>query len=61
MPLLPTASGRAARTDGGRIRLCTMMRALEAIAKLSFGSVNFSDLVLTFCLVLPDRKRCLKN
>ncbi|ABE32860.1 hypothetical protein Bxe_A0068 [Paraburkholderia xenovorans LB400] len=34
---------------------------LDAVAKLSFGSVNFSGLVLTFCLVLPDRKRCLKN
>jgi hypothetical protein len=34
---------------------------LEAVAKLSFGSVNFSDLVLTSCLVLPDRKQCLKN
>jgi len=36
-------------------------QGLEAIAKLGLGAVNFSDLVLTSCLVLPDRKQCLKN
>ncbi|WP_418225310.1 DUF6527 family protein [Burkholderia pseudomallei] len=34
---------------------------LEAVAKLRIRSVNFFERVLTFCLVLPDRKRCAQN
>jgi len=55
----PRESGRGAQSE--QKQKADPPFHLDAVAKISFGSVNFSDLVLTSCLVLPDRKQCLKN
>ncbi|WP_220033103.1 hypothetical protein, partial [Paraburkholderia tropica] len=59
MPIWIDIGGVALLIAAGFIASCIWMNVLEAVAKLNFRSVNFSELVLTSCLVLPDRTRCL--